>query len=83
MLLALFFSKCMATSLRLLVIKALDSLTRSECGIMWFLGGGNGTAESGYQRLVDALLAKPVNFISQWMLICWLIIALFGSTLIW
>ena len=59
----------MAVSLRLLILRTFDWLTRCQCGITWFLGssGGaadSGAADSGYQRLVDIALTKQVGVVS-------------------
>lgn len=57
----------MATSLRLLIIKALDSLTSTAAGVSWFVGehqSGDSRETSGYQRLLDIALTKQVEFIA-------------------
>lgn len=52
-------SDIMATSLRLLIIRAFDRLTDTHCGLLHFLGETPGqSGVSGYQKLLDAVAGK-------------------------
>lgn len=60
----LFNSPYMATSLKLLIIKSLDLITHTQCGISYFLKGhadsDGAEYKTGYQQLIDITSIKQV-----------------------
>ena len=61
-------SKCMAFSIRLLILKALDASLRFPNGVRWFLGSHLQQAKSqhkepatAYQRIVQLMTKKQVK----------------------
>ena len=59
----LFATPHMATSVRLLVLRSLDSLLDYPQGLERFVGWGDGLSggESPYQSLLELLLTQPVS----------------------
>ena len=82
---ALLVADTMASSLKLLALKALDGLTDYPQGMEQLLGWSTGTesCDSGYQTLLQLAFTKPVSVYSKSIRICVTVTVKVISTASW